>query len=135
MWVKWVVLPGNYLILDIVLRPELIGITPCIVECLKQVLNLLIRCHFEREHLPVALRGRLKIIFTGDEWAAPNTLNGSVVATIGRVEDVVEPTLRLFKLLVFTQTCGDHEGHMEEQLPIVERIGPIAKIIAFFRLR
>ena len=58
----------------------------------------------ERPHLPEALRRR-------------------AVAVVGGIEQVVEPALRLGEALVLAQVDGDRERHVEEQLPVVDRVG------------
>ena len=48
---------------------------------------------------------------------------GGAVAVVGGVEEVVEPALRLGEALVLAQVDGDGERHVEEQLPVVDRVG------------
>src|SRR6185503_10022091 len=73
-----------------------------------ETLRAVFRLFVERHDAPEALRS----------WS------GWVVRRVGccRVEDVVEPLLRLFEALVLAQLRRDHERRVEEQLPVVERV-------------
>ena len=53
----------------------------------------------------------------------PEPLRRGAVAVVGGIEQVVEPALRLGEALVLAQVDGDRERHMEEQLPVVDRVG------------
>ena len=70
----------------------------------QDLLDLLDVGVLERPHLPEALRRR-------------------AVAVVGRIEEVVEPALRLGEALVLAQVDGDRQRHVEEQLPVVDRVG------------
>ena len=53
----------------------------------------------------------------------PEALGRRAVAVVGRIEDVVEPLLRLGEALVLAQVHRDRQRHVEEQLPVVDRVG------------
>ena len=71
----------------------------------------------ERRDLPEALRRRAR-------------------AVVGGIEDVVEPVLRVLVLLILAQMDRDQQRGVEEQLPVIDRIGAArGEIEIFDRIR
>ena len=54
---------------------------------------------------------------------------GARVRTLSRrVEDVVEPPLRLLEALVLAQAVGDQQRRVEEELPVVDGVGAAVEV-------
>ena len=62
----------------------------------------------------------------------PEALGRRAIAVVGGVEQEVEPALRLGVAPRLAQVHGDGQRHVEEQLPVVDRIRPAAGEVQVF---
>ncbi len=66
------------------------------------------------------------VVSCAEAQELPEPLRGGHVRVVARrVEDVVEPALRLGEALVLAQVRGDEHRRVEEQLPVVDRVRPV----------
>ena len=85
----------------------------------------LVRQHQVGDRAHVALRGGLRRGDLEERTRAPEPPWRRLARPVGRVEDPVQPALGLLEALVDHQAVGDQQRCVEEQLPVVARVGAV----------